>query len=333
MLRRYSFYLAVLIGGGLFVPLFSSCAELADAPREAAGAGKKAPGKQTAVVDMKHLTPEQNARLRAIVALTERLEPLQQKMPPVRPGEWRSFWKENPQPPQLYAASMPVTITRERPALYLYRVGTFTNADEQLFLLIQDYLARCFSCPVKIAPDIPLSAFPPSARTQGDKREVRLNSVHLTDKLLKPALPADGWAAFAVSANDIYQSTGLSEQYGDSLLFGRAGVISLYHLKTSDARNTLLRSLKGASHEAAHMLSLPHCSLELCNMNGRSGLAEFDRAPLWFCPDCLAKLLYATGGNAARRAGTLAEFCRENGLASEAEYFTRAAGLLAASGR
>ena len=63
-------------------------------------------------------------------------------------------------------------------------------------------------------------------------------------------------------------------------------------------------------HETGHLLSIPHCSRYMCNMNGRAGLKEFDRSPLTYCPDCLAKLLYATGADPRKRFAELEQFCR-----------------------
>lgn len=268
----------------------------------------------------------QNLRMNELVRPTERLLPLQRPMPPVRPGDWRSFWKENSQTPQAYAADHPMTLTAERKVLYLCRVGVFTAAQEVMAQKIKEYLAVCFQCEVRFFADIALVSFPDSARRTGPNRQMQINSVYLTDKLLKPKLPGDAWGVMAITWLDIFSGAGLSEQYGDSLLYGRAGVISFYHLNSNDPVLRLERALKGASHESGHLLSIPHCSHYLCNMNGRAGLNEFDRSPLHFCTDCLPKFLFATGADPMRRFAELTEFCDRNGI-PEATYFRQAARL------
>lgn len=163
------------------------------------------------------------------------LMPLQREMPPVAPGNWRFFWKEPQQSPQQYMASFPVTVNKLRSTLYVCRVGDFDAQDNELYEKTVEYLSVCFQCPVSQAADIPLSSFPVTARRRGEGRREQINSVYLTDKLLKPTLPEDGWGIFALTAHDIYKAEGLSRQYGDSLVFGRAAVLSIYHLKARAA--------------------------------------------------------------------------------------------------
>lgn len=274
------------------------------------------------------------ARIEEYHRLALQLAPLQRDMPPVSPGDWRSFWKEPEQTPQQYVASFPVTANKLRSTLYVCRVGAMTGEDAEIFRRTVAYLAACFQCPVREAPEIALALFPANAQRRVGRGEIAVNSVYLTDNLLKPRLPEDGWGIFALTAHDIYKADGLSMQYGDSLVFGRAAVLSLYHLRARDNQQlTLLRVLKGASHETAHMLSIPHCQHYLCNMNGRSGLPEFDRAPLHFCPDCLAKLLYATGADPLARFVALEGQARECGLRAEEAYSRRAAEIIRAGAR
>lgn len=270
------------------------------------------------------------AEISKIEQQTNLLIPLQTKLPPVRPGEWRSFWKEGTQTPQTYASSFPVRITSDRPNLYVRRIGKMSRQDEQLFNLISEFLGIYFQCPVKIAPPVTLTQFPASARRKSRKTGININSIYLTDEILKPELPKDGWGVIGVTTYNISKSDGLSEQYGDSLLFARAAVISLYYLRTDNIQQYIMRALKGASHEASHMLSIPHCTTYLCNMNGRANLHEFDRSPLHLAPACLSKLLYATGADIGKRFSQLEHFAIKNHLPHEyRQYIQRAANIIA----
>lgn len=319
--RRLALLLLALVAA-----LLCGCTgeELAGLPPGVAGEGVKPEFRQD-------LFKPRYARIEEYHRLALLLAPLQRDMPPVSPGDWRSFWKEPEQTPQQYIASFPVTVNKLRSTLYVCRVGALTGEDAEIYRRTVAYLAACFQCPVREVPEISLALFPANSQRRVGRGEVGINSVYLTDNLLKPRLPEDGWGIFALTAHDIYKADGLSMQYGDSLVFGRAAVLSLYHLRARDnPQLTLLRVLKGASHEASHMLSIPHCQHYLCNMNGRSGLPEFDRAPLYFCPDCLAKLLYATGADPLSRFVALERQTREGGLRAEEAYFRRAADLIRA---
>ena len=46
------------------------------------------------------------------------------------------------------------------------------------------------------------------------------------------------------------------------------------------------------------------------------------------CPQCLAKLCYATGAEPQRRFGKLISFCKANGLKTEQEFYQKLLGAL-----
>ncbi len=267
-------------------------------------------------------------RMEEIYNQTSRLNPLQKKMPPVKYKEWRYFWKEKEQTPQQYAGSFPVTLENNRRMLLLRRVGNFSSFEESAFRQTADFLSLYFQCPVRIGRDITVNDFPETAQKNDPKDGLTINSVYLTDKILKPGLPADCWGVMAISANNIYKAEGLSVQYGDTLIYGRAGVISIYHMKSADPQTYLMRILKGASHETAHLLSIPHCTTWLCNMNGKANMQEFDRSPLYMAPDCLAKLIFATNANINRRMTELENFATSNNLAPDYLNYCQQANAL-----
>lgn len=270
------------------------------------------------------------ARLNEIEKEITPIFKLQQDLPPVYPGEWRSFWKEPEQSPERYIRSFPNTPTAERDALYLRIVGEMDTEDRERVNKIRKFLAINFQCPVKIGPPVALSMFKKEALKATRNGLLKINSIFLTDEILKPALPSDAWGVLAITSHDIYKGEGLDKLYGDSLLFGKAGVISLYHLRQFDfAQTSLSRALKGASHESSHMLSIPHCSEYRCNMNGRITMKEFDRSPLYYCNSCLSKLLYATKANARGRFIEMRNIAREYNLKDEVDYYNKVDKILA----
>jgi hypothetical protein len=76
------------------------------------------------------------------------------------------------------------------------------------------------------------------------------------------------------------------------------------------------------------LFSMMHCVLYKCNMCGSNHMAESDRRPLELCPQCLAKLCYATGADPVRRLEKLVEFYKINGFKTEQEFGEKSLELL-----
>lgn len=261
-----------------------------------------------------------------IEAQTDKLLPLAVKMPPVKNGEWRFYWPETEQSPQKYVTSMPITVTEQKNTLYLKPIGEFNDADLSVLQKMGDFLRANFQTPVVIM-EKENDFFPKEAVKKNSQKDEQYSSVYITDVILKKAIPDDAWGILAVTPDDIYRAEGINKLYGDSLLFGRRGVISLYYLKKGNATSLSL-ALKGASHEASHLLSLPHCVTYKCNMNGRITIAEFEAAPLHYSPDCLSKVIFATGGDIRKRFIELISFCKDNSLRDELDYYSRALKII-----
>ena len=56
-------------------------------------------------------------------------------------------------------------------------------------------------------------------------------------------------------------------------------------------------------------------------MNGSNNLAEKDRRPLEFCPECQQKIFWFCGVDPAPRAAALAEFADSHRLEAEARLW------------
>jgi archaemetzincin len=150
--------------------------------------------------------------------------------------------------------------------------------------------------------------------------------------VLTPRLPRDAAATICFTACDLWPGPGWNFVFGQASLEGRVGVWSIARFGDPDEseesfRLVLLRTLKLATHEAGHMFSLAHCTAYACDMNGSNSLDESDRHPLALCPECLAKICWATRADPAERYRKLIEFCKREGLKAEAERYEK---LLAA---
>jgi archaemetzincin len=95
-------------------------------------------------------------------------------------------------------------------------------------------------------------------------------------------------------------------------------------------RLALLRTLKTGSHELGHMFSILHCTAYECDMCGSNSLAESDRRPLALCPECMAKVCWATQADPVERYRKLAAFCETQGLKAEAGRYRQLLDALGA---
>jgi archaemetzincin len=79
---------------------------------------------------------------------------------------------------------------------------------------------------------------------------------------------------------------GLNFVFGVAELYGNVALISLYRLKTSDARMYQERIIKEAMHEVGHAFGLKHCDEPRCVMHFSNTIVDTDRKGTDFCPKC-----------------------------------------------
>jgi len=68
-------------------------------------------------------------------------------------------------------------------------------------------------------------------------------------------------------------------------------------------------------------------------MNGSNNLAEKDRRPIEFCPECVQKIGWASGVDPVERFRQLADFAETHGLDAEALHWRQAIARLASQGK
>jgi archaemetzincin len=221
-----------------------------------------------------------------------------------------------------------------RRVLAIQPIGELDARQRQVISLAADYLKRYFTLETRILPDVPGSAIPARARrthpTWGDKQ---ILSTYVLDSVLRPRLPDDAAAIIAFTASDLWPGAGWNFVFGQADLQRRVGVWSMYRngdLTAGPAafRLGLKRTLQTAVHETGHMFSIEHCTAYRCVQGGVNSLDEGDRAPLWLCPECMAKVVWATRADPRRRYEALAAFCKEQGLETEAAFFEKSIAAL-----
>ncbi len=274
---------------------------------------------------------DNTADLRAAV---EALRPLHRKLGKPGPGDWLACHKEPEQTFAAYLKSSPVTPTGTRTKLHILKIGEFTPKQMEVLALTSDFMAVYLNLPVVVDESLPLSAIPSKARrTHPSWGMPQILSTYVLDKVLKPRLPADAAAFIAFTASDLWPGEGWNFVFGQASLEDRVGVWSIYRNgdpaeNPDEFKLCLRRTLKTAVHETCHMFSMEHCMAYECCMCGSNNREESDRHPLWMCPECVAKLCWATKADPIERYRKLKELCGRNGLKDEAAFYGASIDIL-----
>jgi archaemetzincin len=275
--------------------------------------------------------------VKMLEATMEKLRPLHKKLGKPRPGDWLYHHQEPGQSFRQYIGSRPVIPDRERRVIYIQPIGQFTPTQRKVVSLTADWLGRCFNLPVKVNEVLPLSVVPAEARrTHPNWGDKQILTTYVLDRVLRPRLAKDAFALIAFTASDLWPGPGWNFVFGQASLRQRVGVWSIYRFGDPAAgeapfRLCLLRTMKTGTHELGHMFSMLHCTAYQCGMCGSNSLPEADRRPLALCPECMAKVCWATQTDPVGRYRKLEEFCRQNGLAAEAGFYDRSLKALGAA--
>jgi archaemetzincin len=261
-----------------------------------------------------------------LARMMEVLRPLHARLAPPSPGDWLEIHHEEGQTFQAYLACDPAVPTEGRSVLYVQPIGTFTPGQHRILDKVTEGLTAFLGLPVKTLPALGDDAIPRRARRriQGTGQR-QLLTTYLLDHLLQPRLPEDGAACIGLTGEDLWPGKGWNFVFGQASIRNRVGVWSLARLGNPDGnpdsfRRCLLRGLGTAVHETCHMFSMRHCTAYECVMCGSNSLEEADRHPVWFCPECLAKVCFAVRSDPEVRIQAMEAYCRRNGLSKEARF-------------
>ena len=273
---------------------------------------------------IKQENPLTHDELRSALAA---VQPLHHPLGESQLGDWLTTNDEPGQSFDEYLQLNPVRVIDKRRVLYVQPLGAFTSAQRRIITLTAEFMSRFFNLPVHVNEDMPLSLVPKSARRihpqWGDKQ---LHAGYITMNILKPALPEDAAAMIAFTAADLYPGPELNFVFGQASLVERVGVWSLYRLgdpqdNEQSFKLTLLRTLKIAAHETGHMFSIRHCTKYECVMCGSNHIGETDRRPVEVCPECMAKICWATAAHPLERYEKLTAFFAAQGFTEEQRFY------------
>ncbi|QEG25210.1 archaemetzincin [Mariniblastus fucicola] len=259
-----------------------------------------------------------------------KLRTLHTRLEKPKAGDWLETHREKGQTFSQYRKSKPNVLSGRRRKLYVQPIGDFTETDNGLISTSAEFLSIYFQCEVIVNETLPESVIPDSAqRTHPSWGVHQLLTSHILEQVLAPELPADAFATIAFTKSDLWPGEGWSFVFGYASFRERVGVWSLARFgdpEDSDEvrKQCLLRTIKVATHETGHMFSIEHCTKYRCNMQGSNSLEESDSQPIYLCPECHAKILFAANCLPTDRYKKLIEFCEQHDLADEKEYFQRA---------
>jgi archaemetzincin len=274
-------------------------------------------------------------RMRTLLRQRDSLVPLHRRMGTPLPDDWLAVHQEPGQTFADYLESQLDPPHPERTRLYIVPIGDMTATQERIVHRTGEYLAAAFGVAVKFLPAIDAAEIPPHARREFDESkpsEQWLSSFILHD-LLAPLRPDDAIAVLGLTATDLWPAPGWNYVFGQASLGARVGVWSLARNGNPDVdedsyRLCLRRTIKTALHETGHMLGIPHCTAYECGMNGTNSRDENDRRPLEFCPECQAKVWWATEVDPATRCRQLSDLAEADGLTDDGKFWRREAEVL-----
>jgi archaemetzincin len=279
-------------------------------------------------------TPDTDLHARHLRQAMAKVISLHTLLGPPQPGDWLLEHHERGQTFEEYLGSRPVTARGKRRVIYVQPIGEFSRPQQRIVTATADFLQAYFDLPVVVQKPLPAETVPAAARRKHPSWGMeQLLTSFILDQVLAPRLPDDAAAMIALTATDLWPGEGWNFVFGQASLEKRVGVWSIYRNGDADQgqREYLLclkRTLNTAAHETGHMFSIHHCTKYECNMCGSNNRDEADRQPLYLCPECMAKVCWATASDPLARYRKLASFCASHGLGEEQAFYESSAKRL-----
>lgn len=272
-------------------------------------------------------TGKTDAELAPLRESIKKLAPLHARTSAPKRGEWRADHPESGESFEQYLNAGPVTPTETRGALVVQPLGDLGPANERVLTTVAASMQAFFGLPTRVTSPISLRIVPSSARRGSRGFGEQLLTSRILGELA-PRLPDDAMAYLAFTSSDLWPGEGWNFVFGEASLEKRVGVWSLARNGDASTRLALIRAMKTATHETGHMFGMHHCTAYRCNMAGVNSLDESDVTPTWLCPECLAKLSWATGAKPEEHLRRMEAFSRDHGLEEEAKHYAKSLAAL-----
>jgi archaemetzincin len=259
------------------------------------------------------------------------IRPLHSKMGEPKPGEWLAVHKEAGQTFAEFQKVRPAGLGITNKTIYMVAIGPSDDAQEKVMRQAGAFLSIFYSMKVVWLERLPETVIPATAqRNHPSTQVVQFDSIHIVQKLLPPRVPKGAAALVALTATDLWPGNDWYFVFGQGSLGSPTGVVSLYRLVGDKEGDNLqlLRTMKIATHETGHLFGIPHCTAYECCMNGCNSLAETDRHPLSFCPECESKIWLVSGMDPVKRYTELTKFAKEHDFEEAEKLWTKSAEAL-----
>ncbi len=265
--------------------------------------------------------------------LARPLQPLFAVLPEPAPNDWLAKHVEFGQTFVQFARSNPDKLGGGVRKICILPLGDLSDYQQRLFVDTGDYLERFFGFPVERLEPAPLDDLPESAQRVRESGARQVHTGHLLNEILRPLCDNETAAVFGLTAHDLWGGD-FSFLFGQGSAEMRTCVGSVARFGDVDAGEVdyatcLRRTIGLATHEIGHVFRLPHCTAYSCRMNGSNHLAEADRRPLEFCPECLPKIWWTCRVDPAERFDRLLEFADKHRLTTDAKLWRSARQRLA----
>lgn len=278
-----------------------------------------------------HAAQQGDGALESYRLQMKKIRPLFMKKKEPGFSDWLANHKEPGQTFEQYIKINPNRPTAQRTRIYLQAIGSFTKEQTEVVYEVQSFMQIIFGLEVKMLPVKGVDQIPASAQRESAGQR-QLLSTHILHQILKPNRPADAVAVLAITNEDLWPGEGWNFVFGQASLAERVGVWSTARMgdPKQEAKQFLRRVLQVAVHETGHMFGIKHCTAYECCMNGSNHQTESDQTPLVFCVECDAKLWWACGLNAPKRANALHAFAKKHGLEPDTAQWEKIAKALSA---
>lgn len=257
------------------------------------------------------------------------IEPLHQRKQPSKENDWLAKYSENGQTFLEYEMLGSNAPTEKKATIYVVPIGEFSSEQDALIDSLTQWLETYYALPARRLPSVPMGDVPEDARRGSvETDDAQVLAPYLIDEYVTPNMPSDALVTVGITTHDIWPSRSFGFVFG--LAQGDRGIVSLDRfgsLKAADddVRIARLRAIKVTVHEVGHMLGIMHCTAYECRMNGANGRRELDEQPLWLCPECEAKVWWATRCNRRQRYERLTDLARQNDFAEAATLWSKSA--------
>ena len=261
-------------------------------------------------------------------SLFKKIQPLYPKKTEAHKGEWLAEHAETYQSFEDYIKSKPVRPSANRNKIYVQPMGKFSVNQNEIVNLTITYLAAFYGLQVVKLEALTDTIIYKKSRINNHTGGLQLYTEHLLDKVLRPKLPDSGVVMIGLTSIDLYPDKTWNYVFGQALLTKRVGVWSMNRfgnpsLSFEAYTLCLSRTIQTASHEIGHMFGIEHCIKYECCMNGSNHLQESDKAPRWFCWECLQKICWNTGYDMKKHLEEMEKFWTKMESKNYSEFYKK----------